>query len=178
MKVILAFSNTDTTSKIKYLLSTNEVTVFESYSTFKDLYEAYANYDDLIIICQYKFKDGSILDIDNKASKNSYIICVSNKLDEEFTKSINSYILRTPVDVNLLTSLVNMIFNINTIENINSNINGEYISSAKEILIRDFYFSENEAHKTLQRLSMNLCVNKNLLSKVFSNSFGIDWVCI
>lgn len=173
MKIILGFSNEEITSKIKYLLMTNEIGIFTSYSSFKDLQEGYANYDDLIIICQYKFHDGSILDIENKNSKNSYIICISNRLYEEFTDNLNSFLLRTPIDVKLLTTLTKMLININDLSSNVKEENTIYIDKSKEILIRDFSFSEDTAHKFLQRLSMNLCINKNYLCKNIYNSFSI-----
>lgn len=172
MRVVLGFSNEATTSKIKYLLSTNEVEIFESFTSYKDLLEAYSTFDDLIIICQYKFKDGSILDIENKNSKNTYFICISNKLDEEFTKEINSFLLRTPVEVALFISLIKMILNINLLIESKEKADINYVDKAKEILIRDFFYSEESAHKFTQRLSMNLCVNKNYLCKIICNSFS------
>ncbi|MFV0502527.1 MAG: ANTAR domain-containing protein [Lachnospirales bacterium] len=166
MKIILGFTNKTFIKKITYILRTNGLNADICLNSICDLQRLFNNNEKFILISQFIFPDGNLIDLNER---ENYIFCLSNTIDESFAENINAFVLRSPVNTQLLIKSINMLLKINTCTNIATNTS--YIGEAKKILIKELDLTEDAAHKFIQKNSMNLCINKSILCEIIYSTF-------
>lgn len=169
--IILGFNEKENTT-IELLLRQLNFVVHSKHSNFNDILRLESELYSPIIITKEKLKDGYIFDFLNYTSKScEHIIISSNQQQyEDFiykTICLDNHIKKSQMSLalNLVTK-----FNSLKISNYKSIGSENDYEKAKSILMSNFNFTENYAHRFIQKRCMNMGVKRDLISEIIFNS--------
>lgn len=162
VSIIVAFPNIENAKGIRRILQKNEFEVHSVCNSASSVI-SYANQlDEGIIICGYNFSDMHYYELREYIPETFDMILVTSaaKLDNGIPDNIN--VLTTPIKTSSLLSLVNEVekrhikkYNRKGKNKNRSAASMKEIAKAKQLLMEHKGLDEEEAHRYLQKTSMN-----------------------
>ncbi len=169
--IILGF-NENENNKIELLLRQLNYVVYSKHTSFNEILRIESELYSPIIMTKEKLKDGYVYDfLKNTSNCCEHIIVTNKKQQYDFlnkTLHISNHINKNQIRIalSMLTKFNDIKLN-NYSENINKSTNYDKV---KNILITNFYFTEDLAHKFIQKRCMDMSVKKEILSNAIMNS--------
>lgn len=179
VSIIIAFPNIDNAKSIKKALTKNEFEINAVCTTGTSVI-SYANQlDEGIIICGYKLQDMMYSELKEYLPKTFDMILVTSptKIEEGVVGNID--VLELPLKVNTLIDLLNKVESRHVSQNFKSGkprnrtvAQMKEIAKAKEILMKKNDLSEDEAHRYIQKTSMDNGTSMVETSQMIVRLFG------
>lgn len=163
MNVILVFPKPDAAKKIRLLLMKNGYTVDACVTTVAGALRAVNEYEGGIIVSNYRFTDGMAIDI-HEACGGRYQMLLIGPKDYIDARAIpDLFSLTTPLQVSdLLTTMETMSYaysrnrkRMRAKPRVRDEKEKQIISQAKGLLMERNQLSEEEAHRYIQKSSMD-----------------------
>jgi len=158
INAFIAFSNDKVKNNIKKMLNTMGISVNFICSNGFELKKQLEYYNNGIIICGYKLNDTNITEIITEIPENFNIVLIGTMTQLEMCENERVFKLAVPLSKQDFIYSIIMLANTNS-EKITHNIRNEdenkIIQSAKEILINRYNMTEEQAHRYMQKKSMN-----------------------
>ena len=161
--IIVAFSKADEGQNIRKLLMKNGYNVTCVCTSGAQVIAACDNLKSGVIVCGYKFADMIYADIWEETSDNFEMVMLVSPTMGYDTRIREISILHMPVKVKDLINSVEMQYVVSQRRmkkkkhkpKVRSSEDVELIKEAKRALMEVNYMTENEAHKYMQKKSMN-----------------------
>ena len=133
---------------------------------------------NVFIINKKKYSDIDILNlINNINSKSEIIIITSSENYYEIFNKVYKYgivVMMRPISINILLELIKLSL-FKHYKKLKNNNYKNLIDIAKSLLIINMKLNENEAHKYLEKESMNLRCSMDLIAKeIINNNLKVD----
>ena len=155
VNVIIVFPKIEEAKSIKNLLIRNGISVTKVCTTGAQAAQAADACDDGVIICGYKFLDMMYSDLENYIPKYFDMIVLSSKKNYEEVRDSGVVCLSMPIKSMDFVNTVSL-----TIENLLwERKKRKVIKAAKLKLMHDFEYDEQDAHRYLQKKSMDNGIN-------------------
>jgi response regulator NasT len=156
-KFVVAFRDRDTAEKIAGLLRENGYEVMRICTAGGEVRRTFKTLQDGILIAGYRLKDEFIDQIAEDLSESVEILCITKP---EYIAKIESprvFRIQLPVTHSVLTAWADMMLQLHGRSRPRrSEPEQQLIEQAKQILMKERNFSEPQAHRFLQNLSMRL----------------------
>lgn len=161
--IVVAFPNQDNATNIKNLLSRSGYTVAAVCTTGAAAINAMEIFDDGILICGYKFHDMLFSEIRDFLPKNFDMLLVASQEKWEDCSNNDIVCVAMPLKINDFINTVEMMGQAiyrrrkrqKTQPKIRSDIEIKTIDEAKKVLIEKNNMTEPEAHRYIQKTSMD-----------------------
>ncbi len=163
MNIILVFPKPDTAKKLKNVLRQAGYEVDATVSTVAQALQAISEYDSGIIVCNYRFIDGMAVDIYENASNAFQFLMIGPKDYVEARAIPDIFSLTTPLHAGELLSTMEVMSyayarfkkKMRRQPRMRSVTEQQTIERAKLLLMERNGMSEPEAHRYLQKASMD-----------------------
>ncbi len=156
-KIVLAFSKKETSEKVRRMLDGSEYVVSAVCLSFADLMRATADMEDILIIMGYKLPDATVNDVaEHLSDRHELMAIVKSDLREMIDEDI--FIVPIPVNRQALISSINLLWR--DIERrshraVRTPEEQKIIESAKLFLMENHRMTEEQAHRFIQKRSMD-----------------------
>ncbi|WP_409968000.1 ANTAR domain-containing protein [Bengtsoniella intestinalis] len=159
-RIVVAFTTPEAQLKMSKLLESGGSRVAGQFATGAEVIRAIRKQGSGIVICGFKLKDMTANDLAQRLLGSAVVLCVSAPLNLTYCQGENIFRLPTPVvrgdfhaSVNILHQLESQTLRHATPRR--GDADKQTISSAKERLMESLGMSEEEAHRYLQKTSMD-----------------------
>lgn len=159
-RIIVAFSTPDAQQKMTKLLESGGSRVAGQFATGAETIRAIRKQGSGIVVCGFKLKDMTANDLAQRLIGSAVVLCVSAPLNLSYCQGENIFRLPTPVirgdfhaSLNILHQLETQTLRHGTPRR--GDADKQTISQAKERLMALNGMSEEEAHRHLQKTSMD-----------------------
>lgn len=158
--ILVAFKNPKISETVAKMLTYGNFRPSYICSSGSELQKQLNYYSGGIIVCGYNLKDCSIIQLAEDVPKSFSIILIGNKSQMELFENDRIFRLSVPLHKDDLICSVSMLLNMDTNPNkIYKNPRNEkdekFIRLAKETLIDRYAMTESQAHKYMQKKSMD-----------------------
>lgn len=174
--VFVAFANTKVSDTIKHMLKNTGMGVDFVCTNGAELKKQLIYYNSGTIICGFKLKDTSIIELIDDIPQSFSIILIGNLAQLEMCENERVFKLAVPLKKEDLVYSVTMLMNINTdrghkFSNVKVRDEEEQklIKNAKELLIDKYNMTEEQAHRYMQKESMNSGIKIIEIAKIILN---------
>ncbi len=167
--IILGFSENEN-NKIELLLRQLNYVAYSKHTSFNEILRIERDLYNPIIMTKEKLKDGYVYDFLNNTSNSCEHIIITNK-KQQYDYLHKTLYVSNHIKKNQIRIALNMITKFNEIK-LNNHIKSDDIDyeEAKNVLISNFDFTEDLAHKFIQKRCMNMCVKKSVINGVVVGS--------
>ncbi len=156
-KFVVAFRDRDTAEKIACLLKENGYEVLRVCTAGDEVKRTFKMIQDGILISGYRLKDRPIDQVAEDLSERVEVLCISNARNIENLDSRRIFKVAGPVSRPMLTAWADMMTQLHYRNLPRKNESDKsLIDKAKLLIMEEFGFSEAQAHRHLQKLSMKL----------------------
>ncbi len=158
--ILVAFSNPKISETVAKMLTYGNFRPSYICSSGSELRKQINYYHNGIIICGYNLKDCSIIQLAEDIPQNFSIVLIGNKSQMELFENDRIFKLAVPLHKEDLIYSVSMLLNMEITANkhytnIRNDEDQKLIRLAKESLIDTYSMTENQAHKYMQKKSMD-----------------------
>ena len=156
--VYVAFSNKNIAVSVAKIAISNGMNVVCVTTSLSELKKKIFSYGSGIIVCGYRFKDDYIVDFVEDVPENINIILVGNRMQLEQCHNERLFKLAVPLQKIDLVCSLNMLASMDDCARMGKHRNPEeekIIFMAKRVLIHRYDFTEEQAHRYIQKKSMD-----------------------
>ncbi len=158
--ILAAFSNERVLGVVEKMLASENIRLAYSCKSASELKKSINYCQSGIIICGYKLKDGVIVQFIDDIPENFSVILIGNKSQAEMCESDRVFKLIVPLKKDDLICSVYMLLSMREggytgKASFRTSKEEKIIRRAKEILIDRYNLTEEQAHKYLQKKSMD-----------------------
>ncbi|GHU50498.1 hypothetical protein AGMMS49975_01660 [Clostridia bacterium] len=144
-EVIIAFSGEEVVRRVYTILDSAGIKVFRACSSKFELFDALAHIDRAVVVTGFKLSGETVSqiydDVHEHAGRQCGFVAITTPEQRDLIENENILVLTTPVSKYELVRSVGMF--------------GGVVEEAKNILINWYYMSESQAHRYIQKLSMD-----------------------
>lgn len=158
--ILVAFSNQKVSDTVAKMLTYGKFRPSYVCSSGSELRKQFNYYRGGIVICGYKLKDCSIVQLAEDVPPNFNIVLIGNKAQMELCENERIFKLAVPLHKEDLIYSVSMLLNMESNTNhgivkIRSEEEQKIIRLAKACLIDRYSMTEEQAHRYMQKKSMD-----------------------
>jgi len=157
-KVIVAFENDNNRRRVCELLESGGMNVIGSFKSGADVIRAVGRMYGCIVVCGYKFPDMTVIDLAHHVGNKAMILVVASQQYLNMIEDEHVFKLATPFSRSDLLSSVKILMQMEGKIFKGPRRTGKEaaeIARAKELLMMRNGMTENEAHRFIQRRSMD-----------------------
>ncbi len=159
-RIVVAFSAPDAQTRICRLLESGGTKVFGSFASGAEVIRAVRKMGSGIVVCGFKLKDMTANDLANRLQGSAVVLVVTSPVNLSFCQGSNIFRLPTPVaraefhaSMNILRQLEEQTLRQKAPRR--GDEDKALITQAKEHLMTKLSMTEEEAHRHLQKKSMD-----------------------
>lgn len=172
--IFIAFANEKISYTVAKMLISEGMKPAAICTSISDLRKKLNYYQNGIIISGYKFKDGSIIQLVDDVPDNFGIVLIGNKTQIDLCEDDRVFKLAVPLQKMDLVCSVSMILNIQSSKKVNNitfrtDEEQKILQLAKETLIDRYGMTESQAHRYMQKKSMDTGTKLIEIAKMILN---------
>ncbi len=158
--VLIAFANEKISDTVIKMLGYGNIKASFVCASGSDLKKQFPYFNGGIIICGYNLKDGSVIQLIDDIPDKFSIVLIGSRTQMELCTSGRVFKLAVPLHKEDLICSVSMLMNMEADERtvgvrLRSDEEKKVIQLAKECLIDKYGMSEEQAHRYMQKKSMD-----------------------
>lgn len=173
--IIVAFGSRKTSGIIVNMLSWAGISVDLVCSSAAEVRQHISYLDEGIVICGYKLKDSSVISLLDDISDEFSIILIGSLSKLDLCEDARVFKLAIPLRRDDLVCSVKMIMNIESeygasqLKSAGDREKVRLIEQAKHILMYRYHMSEEEAHRYIQKKSMDTGTKMIDIARIIMN---------
>lgn len=157
-QIILAFSKRETSEKIKRMLEDSEYEIFSVCTSKDELMRCVARSENALVIMSYKLPDGTVNDVCDDLPNGFSVMAIVKAEQQGYINDENVFVLPLPVNkINLTSSIERICMPVRKTKkkNVRTQEETKIINKAKLLLMEEHMMSEEQAHRFIQKRSMD-----------------------
>lgn len=173
-KIVVAFRDHKTAESITSLLRESGYEVIRICTSGNEVKRTFGLIQDGILISGWRLKDRNLDQVIEDLNEHVEILCISKSEYFENIRSVRVFHLSPPVKKSVLAAWADMLIQLHY-QRLprRDEADKQIIDKAKEKVMREKNISEQEAHRYLQKLSMQLGIRMSQVAERILNR-GID----
>ena len=176
-KIIVAFENDNNRKRISEMLDSSGITVRGSCRSGAEAIRAIRKMSGGIVICGYKFPEMTVTDLAYDLGSLAMILAIAPPQQLDLCRNDNVFKLPTPFSKGDLVSSIRMLLQMEARHfkaspSRRSERETADINKAKELLMTKNGMTEEEAHRFIQRRSMDTGAKASETARLIIESYG------
>lgn len=172
--ILVAFANSKVSDSVKKMLDFGKINTAFCCTNGSELKRQLAYYNGGIIICGFKLKDMTVLELIEDIPDDFAVILIGNLSQIEMCDSSRVFKLAVPLQKSDLIYSVSMLMNMHSNHkfshsNIRSSEENILIENAKKVLIDKYSMTEEQAYRYIQKKSMDSGTKMGDISRIILN---------